>query len=78
MVVPDSHLKKEVEKNRRKLAPIIGSVLFCGQLGLPLRGHRDDAKYHPEIGCYSTGGVGNFVESLNFRVRAGDKVLEDH
>jgi hypothetical protein len=27
---------------------------------------------------YSTGGVGNFVESLNFRVRAADKVLEDH
>ena len=24
------------------------------------------------------GGVGNFVESLNFRVRAGDKVLEEH
>ena len=41
-------------------------------------GHRDDAKYHPEVGNYSTGGVGNFVESLNFRVRAGDKVLEDH
>ena len=77
-VVLDSHLKKEVEENRRKLAPIIDSVLFCGRLGLPLRGHRDDAKYHPEIGCYSTGGVGNFVESLNFRVRAGDKVLEDH
>ena len=39
---------------------------------------RDDAKYHSEIGCYSSGGVGNFVESLNFRVRAGDKFLEDH
>ncbi len=24
------------------------------------------------------GGVGNFIESLNFRVREGDKVLEDH
>ena len=23
-------------------------------------------------------GVFNFIESLNFRVRAGDKVLEDH
>jgi hypothetical protein len=45
---------------------------------LPLRGHRDDAKYHPEVGSYSTGGVGNFVESLNFRVRAGDKILDDH
>jgi hypothetical protein len=68
-VIVDTNLKKEVEENRRKLAPIIG---------LPLRGHRDDAKYHPEVGSYSTGGVGNFVESLNFRVRAGDKILEDH
>lgn len=77
-VIVDTNLKKEVEENRRKLAPIIDTVLFCGRLGLPLRGHRDDAKYHPEVGSYSTGGVGNFVESLNFRVRAGDKILEDH
>ncbi|CAB3995266.1 Hypothetical predicted protein [Paramuricea clavata] len=40
--------------------------------------NRDGAKYHQEVGSYSTGGVGNFVESLNFRVRAGDKILEDH
>ncbi len=77
-VIVDANLKKQVEENRRKLAPIIDSVPFCGRLGLPLRGHRDDSKYHPEVGSYSTGGVGNFVETLNFRVRAGDKVLEDH
>ena len=77
-VILDSQLKKEVEENRRKLAPIIGLVIFCSRLGLPLGGHHDDAKYHPEVGCYSTGGVGNFIESLNFRVRAGYKVLEDH
>ncbi|CAB3986847.1 Hypothetical predicted protein [Paramuricea clavata] len=77
-VIVDTNLKKEVEENRSKLAPIIDTVLFCSRLGLPLRGHRDDAKYHPEVGSYSTGGVGNFVESLNFRVRAGDKILEDH
>ncbi|XP_028394498.1 52 kDa repressor of the inhibitor of the protein kinase-like [Dendronephthya gigantea] len=70
--------EKEVQENRSKLASIIDTVVFCGRLGLPLRGHRDDAKYHPEVGSYSTGGVGNFVESLNFRVRAGDKILEDH
>ena len=77
-IIIDSGIKKEVEENREKLAPIVDSVLFCGRLGLPLRGHRDDAKYHPEVGSYSSGGVGNFVESLNFRVRAGDKVLEEH
>ncbi|CAB4029058.1 52 kDa repressor of the inhibitor of the kinase-like, partial [Paramuricea clavata] len=77
-VILDTNLKKEIEENRKKLASIVDSVIFCGHLGLPLRGHRDDSKYHPEVGNYSTGGVGNFVESLNFRVRAGDKVLEDH
>ena len=45
---------------------------------MAFRGHRDDSKYHPEVGSYSQGGVGNFVELLNFRVRAGDKVLEEH
>ncbi|XP_046857691.1 52 kDa repressor of the inhibitor of the protein kinase-like [Xenia sp. Carnegie-2017] len=33
-----------------------------------------DSKVKKEV----EGGVGNFVELLNFRVRAGDKVLEDH
>ena len=45
---------------------------------MPLRGHRDDGKYHPEVDNYSVGEVGNFVESLNFRVRAGDKMLKEH
>ena len=77
-VMVDASFKKEIDENRKKLAPIVDTVVFCGRLGLPLRGHRDDAKYHPEVGNYSMGGVGNFVESLNFRVRAGDKVLEEH
>ena len=77
-VIVDANLKKEIGENRKKLTPIVDSVLFCSRLGLPLRGHRDDAKYHPEVGSYSTGGVGNFIESLNYRVRGGDKVLENH
>ena len=47
-----------------------------GRLGLPFRGPPDDSKYLPKVGEYSTGGVGNFAESLQFRVRGGDKVLE--
>ena len=62
-VIIDSGIRKEVEENRKKLAPIVDSVLFSGHIGLSLRGHRDDDKYHPEVGSYSTGGVGNFVES---------------
>ena len=74
----DKSVKKEIEENRNKLASIADAVLYCGRLGLPLRGHRDDSKYHPEVGQYSTGGVGNFIETLNLKVRSGDKVLENH
>ena len=44
-----------------------------GWLGLPFRGYSDDSKYHPKVVEYSTGGVGNFVEFLQFMVRGGDK-----
>ena len=75
----DTNVKKEIEKNRKLLRPIVDTVIFCGRLGLPLRGHRDDSKYQPEVGQYSTtGNVGDFVESLNFRVRDGDYNLESH
>ena len=77
-VIINSSIKKEIEENRKKLAPIVDSVLFCGRLGLPLRWNRDDAKYHPDVGSYSSRGVGNFVESLDFKVGAGDKVLQEH
>ena len=77
-IMMDSNLRKEVADNRKKLKPIVDAVTFCGRLGLPLHGHRDDSKYHPEVGGFSTENVGNFVEALNFRVRGGDEVLHKH
>ena len=74
----DEHAKKTIFENRKKLVPIVDTIKLCGRLGLPLRGHRDDSKYHPEVGSYSQGGVGNFVELLNFRVRGGDTLLQEH
>ena len=74
----DRNCKKEVEENRKRLAPIIDTVILLGRLGLAFRGHRDDSQFHPNVGEYSSGGVGNFVEVLNYRVRGGDSVLEDH
>ena len=77
--IMDTNVKKEIEQNRKILRPIVDTVLFCGRLGMGLRGHCDDSKYHPEVGCYRTNGtVGNFVESLNSRVRAGDDTLKTH
>ena len=74
----DRKYKHKVEENRKILVPIIVTIVTLGRLGLPFRGHRDDSKYHPKVGEYPTGGVGNFVEFLQFRVRGGDKMLEQH
>ena len=57
-----------IVENRKKLIPVIDTIKLCGRLGLSLRGHRDDSIYHPDVGCYSAGGIGNFVELLNYRV----------
>ena len=52
--------------------------MTLGRLALPFCRPRDSSKYHAKVGEYSTGGVGNFVKFLQFRVRIGDKVLEQH
>ena len=74
----NEHAQQVILENRRKLVPIVDTIKLCGRLGLSLRGHRDDSQYHPDIGSYSLDSVGNFVELLNFRVRAGDTTLEEH
>ena len=77
-ILIDANLRNQIAENRKKLEPIVDTVKLCGRLCLPFRGHRDDASYHPAVGDYSDRGVGNFIELLNFRVRAGDVVLCDH
>ena len=34
--------KLEKNENRKRLTPIIKTIIFCGQNNIPLRGHRDD------------------------------------
>ena len=55
-----------IEENRKKLVPIVDTIKLCGHLGLPLCGHQDDSKYHPDVSSYSQGGVGNFIKLLQF------------
>ena len=70
--------EKEVQKNRNKLKPIVDTVILLGRLGLPFWGHWDDSQYHPNVGEYSSGGVGNFIECLSYGVRVCDTELENH
>ena len=72
-------VKQQVNENRAVLFSLIDSVILCGHLGLPLRGHRDDFFYHPEAGGKAvTSGVGNFIEVVNFAIRRGDSTLKHH
>ena len=70
--------KLEVSENRKLLRLIIDTIILLGRQDVTLRGHRDDSQYHTDVGEYSTGSVGNFIEILNCRVRDGDKDLEKH
>jgi len=71
--------KEKIQENRLILHSLVDTILLCGHLGLPTRGHRDDSSYHPEAGMYSTkSGIGNFIELVNYGIRRGDKVLKDH
>ena len=63
---------EEVRKNRNKLKPIIGIVILFVRLVLPFREHKDDSQYHPNVGEYLNGSVGNFIKYLGYKVRNGD------
>ena len=64
--------QKIIEDNRRKLIPIIETVILCGRQNFALRGHRDDATN------WDKGNPGNFQSLLNYRIKGGDTVLKDH
>ena len=74
----DRQFKFEVSENRKIRRSIIDTIIFLGRQGLPLRGHRDDSQYHPDVGEYSTGSSGKFIEILNNRVIGEDKDLEKY
>ena len=53
---------QQAQRNREKLAPIVGAVILCGRQNLALRGHRDDAQHHDD----SKSNPGNLQEILKF------------
>ena len=55
------------------LQSVTKSVLFCGRLGLPLRGHRDAGRVETKEGIKDGEGVVRGL--LKFRVDAGDQQL---
>ncbi|CAF3377696.1 unnamed protein product, partial [Rotaria sp. Silwood2] len=69
--------KQKIEKieNRKRLIPIIKTIILCGQNNISLRGHRDDGDLSMESIVH---GEGNFRSLLRFRIDAGDSTLASH
>lgn len=79
-VVLSDHMSQIVEHNRKRLIPIIKTILFCAQNNLALLGHR-------ELGSLSScdvrkeclSGKQEFLRALlSFRIESGNKDLESH
>ena len=71
----DSIASQHIQQNCVILKSIIDTVIVCGQQGIPLRGHRDD---YASVSSHPDQNHGNFLELLNFHVRAGDLALKQH
>ena len=63
--------------NHQKLSSIFKTVVFCGRQNIPLRGHCDNAT-DLEKDILEVENPGNFSALLDFRVDAGDTILEEH
>ena len=74
----DSNYKTIVKKARETIAPIVDTVKLCGRQNIPLRSHKDSGKNQPELGESGFTNTGNFIELPNYRIKGGDKALENH
>lgn len=71
----DQGRKQMQWENRKKLMPIIRSVLLCGRQGLALRGHRDQGQLSMN---FPEDNDGNFRALLRFASESGDTALNQH
>ena len=70
----NSHHRQICEENRKRLRPIIETVVLCGQNNIALRGCEDSGPINLDV---LEKGEGNFKRLLKFRVHAGDLNLKD-
>ena len=67
--------QKTIAENRRKLIPIVKTIIFCGKNNLPLRGHHDDGPVTPTSDKSTDDGL--FRSLLRFRLDSGDEDLKN-
>ena len=67
--------QKTIAENRRKLIPIVKTIIFCGNNNFPLRGHHDDGPVTPTSNKSTDDGL--FRSLLRFRLDSGDEDLKN-
>ncbi|KAJ8940336.1 hypothetical protein NQ314_010749 [Rhamnusium bicolor] len=79
-VLLDKEKENVIEKNRKRLVPIIQTIEFCGRNNLPLRGHREKGSMKDETTQKNAlmGTQGIFRSLLVFRMESGDTILTQH
>ena len=71
---PTSESHKRMAHNQQFLKSVVSCLEFCGRQGISLRGHRNDSGNDDQ----QTMILGNFKALVNFRISAGDAVLDSH
>ena len=62
----DSRHKENIKKCKKAITPIVDTLKLCGRQNIPLRGHRDSTKNHPEVEKSGLTNSGNYVELLMY------------
>ena len=58
---------------------IIDAIKTIGNIGVPLRGHRDNSRFQPGVGeTENHPGVGNLIKFINFEVPQENQTLGHH
>jgi len=77
----DKASSEQAAENRRRLAPVVKTILFCARQNIAFRGHRDDGNLMHDEDARDMSVVrkdGNFRALLKFCIDAGDETLRQH
>ncbi|KAF2887123.1 hypothetical protein ILUMI_19050 [Ignelater luminosus] len=68
--------KHIIEENRKRISPIIDTLILCGRQCISLRGHRDSGPIDSDI--HPIENDRNFKAILRSKLRSGDAILRLH
>ena len=69
--------RRQIEENRKMIAPIIDICMTMAKQNIAFRGHRDDGPINYD-GADSNLNEGNFRAIMRLRLRGGDASLQHH